>query len=42
MLDIDGYLTSVEFLSQLAAAISAVLSAFFAEIIAMFFQGSAG
>ena len=37
MLDIGGFLTSTEFLSQLAALISKVLSAFFDGFLATLF-----
>ena len=40
MLDIGGYLTSVEFLAQLAAVISAVLSSFFGEFLTTLFGGT--
>lgn len=38
MIDIGGYLTSQEFLSQLAGLLSAILSALFS----MFLAGSSG
>jgi len=37
MLDIDGFLTSTQFLSQLAAIITTVLSAIFGGLIAGLF-----
>ena len=40
MLDIGGYLTSMEFLSQLAALISTILSTFFGGFLANLFGGS--
>jgi hypothetical protein len=40
MLDIGGYLTSVEFLSQFAAMISTILSAFFGEFLTILFGGT--
>jgi len=40
MEDIGGYLTSTEFLAQLAAVISTILSAFFGEFLAMLFGGT--
>lgn len=40
MLDIGGYLASVEFLSQLAALISTILSAFFGGFLKSLFGGS--
>ncbi len=40
MLDIGGYLTSIEFLAQLAAIVTAVLSALVGEFIALLFGGA--
>ena len=40
MLDIGGFLTSVEFLTQLAALITAILSAFVSDFITMLFGGA--
>jgi len=40
MLDIDGYLTSTEFLTQLAFLISTILSTFFGGFITNLFGGS--
>ena len=39
MFDIGGFLTSMEFVSQIASIITAVLTALFGEIIAGFFGG---
>ena len=39
MLDIDGYLTSQEFVAQLAAFISAIFSAVLGGLISAFFGG---
>ncbi len=37
MLDIGGFLTSTDFLTQIAALISALLSTIFSGVIASFF-----
>ncbi len=42
MLDIDGFLTSTEFVSQLALFISAIVSAFLGSILTGFFGGTGG
>lgn len=34
MLDIDGFLTSTQFISQLASFITAILSAFLGSVVA--------
>jgi len=39
MLDIGGYLTSVQFLTQFAALISTILSAFFGGFLTSLFGG---
>ena len=41
MFDIGGYLTSVEFVSQIAALISALLTAFVGDLFAVLFGGGA-
>jgi len=40
MLDIDGYLTSTEFLFQVASLIAAILSVFVDAIVANWFSGA--
>ena len=40
MLDIDGFLTSNEFLAQIAAIITAIFSALFSQIINSLFVGA--
>lgn len=40
MLDIDGFLTSPEFVSQLASFITAIFTAFLGGIISNFFGGA--
>jgi len=39
MWDIDGYLTSTEFVAQLASFIAAIFSALFSTLIADLFSG---
>ncbi len=39
MLDIGGFLTSTEFLAQIAALVVAVLTAFVGDFIARLFSG---
>jgi len=40
MLDLDGFFTSLEFVTQLASIISAILSALFGEFFASLFSGA--
>ena len=40
MLDIGGFVTSSEFLAQIASIIVGLLSAFFSELIAGLFSGA--
>jgi hypothetical protein len=40
MLDISGFLTSSEFLTQLASLITAILTAFMSQFVGVFFSGT--
>lgn len=39
MFDIGGFVTSTEFVSQIASIISAILTALFGDLIAVLFAG---
>jgi hypothetical protein len=40
MLDISGFLTSSEFLTQLASLITAIMTAFVSQFLGVFFNGT--
>ncbi len=41
MLDLNGFFTSTEFLTQVASVVSAVLSILLGDFLARFFSGTA-